>query len=393
MAKDSFTSSLLSFLSSVQGDLANITAPPQFLAPSSVVELGPWGKRPALFAAPANEPDPKRRALLVLKIVLAALRDQLYTTGSTSVSIKKPLNAFLGEVFMASWTDEDTGTKAQLFSEQVSHHPPITAMHIACDEHGIRAGGYARVEMTFGNAINIRQIGHAILHIDKFDEDYLIPLPDVQVRGYLAGCLYPEILGTYTIESSNGYVSEMEFFGSGFFSAGKKNRFKARVFSKEDPDTTLYDAEGVWSDSWTVRDGLTGDILEKFSFDNPKNEASHIEIPAIEAQDPWESRRAWAPVIDRLVKSDYHAASQAKHKLEQAQRQMRAQEAKDQQSWTPLLFRNFSGDDHGVFHRLAEGTDWKLRDKDTKGVWKFDVSRIDGLRRPFRGDMTPYGTS
>lgn len=357
-----------------------------------MVELGPWGKRPALFAAPANEPDPKKRALLVLKIVLAALRDQLYTTGSTSVSIKKPLNAFLGEVFMASWTDEETGTTAKLFSEQVSHHPPITAMHIACDEHGIRAGGYARVEMTFSNAINIRQIGHAMLHIDKYDEDYLIPLPDVQVRGYLSGCLYPEVLGTYTIESSSGYVSEIEFSGSSFFGSGKKNGFKARVYSKDDK-STLYEAEGVWSDGWTVRECSTGAVLEKFSFKDPKNEASHIEIPAIEDQDQWESRRAWAPVIDGLVRGDYHAASQAKHTLEQAQRRMRAEEARDQKTWTPLLFTNFSGIDHGVFHRLAKGTGWKLRDKDTKGVWKLDVSKIDGLRRPLRGETTPYGTS
>lgn len=111
------------FLSSVQGDLANITAPPQFLAPSSVVEVGHcWVQRPDVFAAPAQEPDPKKRSLLVLRLVLIALKSQLYVAGSPTVSIKKPLNAFLGEVFSASWTDSKTGTTAKLCSEQVSHH-------------------------------------------------------------------------------------------------------------------------------------------------------------------------------------------------------------------------------------------------------------------------------
>jgi oxysterol-binding protein-related protein 9/10/11 len=115
------------FLSSVQGDLSNITAPPQFLAPSSVVEVGHcWAQRPAIFAAPAQEADPKKRSLLVLKLVLTALKSQLYVAGSPTVSIKKPLNAFLGEVFAASWTDSKTGSTTKLRSEQVSHHVNTT---------------------------------------------------------------------------------------------------------------------------------------------------------------------------------------------------------------------------------------------------------------------------
>ena len=169
-------------------DLANVTAPPFFLAPSSVVENpGSWAQRPSLFTAPTRELDPAKRSLSVLQLFLAGLRSQLYVAGAPNVSIKKPLNAFLGEMFLASWSEDDSNTR--LVVEQVSHHPPITAMHIASEEHGIRADGYGRVEMTFNGNINIKQMGHAVIHLDRFDEDYLVPLTDVTVRGSGLSCI------------------------------------------------------------------------------------------------------------------------------------------------------------------------------------------------------------
>lgn len=342
-----------------------------------------------MFAAPAQEPDPQKRSLLVLRLVLIALRSQLYIGGSPKVSIKKPLNAFLGELFLASWTHAETDTTTKLYAEQVSHHPPITAMHIADEENGIRADGYARVEMTFSNCVNVKQIGHAILHIDKYDEDHLIPLPDVKVRGYLSACLYPEAAGTYSIVSSSGYVSEITFSGSGYF-RGKKNWFTARTYNQHDPaKKSIYEVEGVWSEGWTVRDA-NGNVLEVFNFNDSRNEPSNINIPATEDQDPWESRRAWKPVIDGLVKGDYSRLSHEKHKLEEAQRRMRAQEVAEGKTWTPLLFTSIPGEDHDVFHRLAKGTEWELRDGDTKGVWRIDDKAKFG-NRPSRGALTPLG--
>src|SRR5690349_2856226 len=116
------------FLATCKGDLANVTGPVTFLAPSSVVEVGHcWAQRPAVFSAPAREPCPEKRSLLVLQLILVALRSQLYVGGaSPKVSLKRPLNAFLGEVFLARWNDNESRSSTRLVAEQVSHHPPIT---------------------------------------------------------------------------------------------------------------------------------------------------------------------------------------------------------------------------------------------------------------------------
>ena len=89
-----------------------------------------------MFCAPASEPDPQKRALLVLRWFLAALRRQQYAGRDEKDGVKKPLNAFLGELFLAEWQDGNGETK--LISEQVSHHPPITACYLWNDKQGVR---------------------------------------------------------------------------------------------------------------------------------------------------------------------------------------------------------------------------------------------------------------
>lgn len=379
----------IKFLTSVQGDLSNITAPPFFLAPSSVVEVGRcWAQHPKIFAAPALEPCPEKRSLLVLRHFLSALRSQLYIAGSPTVSIKKPLNAFLGELFLASWTDPETKAKTRLISEQVSHHPPITAMHISDAENGIRADGYARVEMTFNTTVEVRQVGHAVIHIDKYDEDYIVPLPTVKVRGLLTGKQYPEINETYTILSSSGFVSEIKFTGGGMF-WGTKNGFEARMYRKDDAaKTSIYEASGVWSEAWTVKDCRTGEVVESFDLDAPENAPAPIELPPVSEQDPWESRRAWAGVRSALEVNDFGETVKAKSKVEKAQRAQRATEKAEGRVWKPLFFDNKPGPEHQIFHELTEGTNVRLHDDRTKGVWRVMDDRIN-TQRPFRGNTCP----
>ncbi|KAK3348782.1 hypothetical protein B0T25DRAFT_459652 [Lasiosphaeria hispida] len=383
---------LVKFLGTVQGDLSNVTGPPSLLAPSSVVEVGHcWAQRPAVFAAPALEPDAEKRTLLVLRWFLIALRSQLYVGGAPKASIKKPLNAFLGELFFAAWTDAEHKATTKLVAEQVSHHPPITAMHISDAEHGVRADGYARVEMTFNGAVNIRQVGHAMLHLDRYDEHHLVPLPDVKVRGFLSGCMYPEITGTHSMLSSSGYVTEMKFWGEGMI-RGKRNSFEAKIYRKDDPNqTSIYEVAGCWSEGWTVKDPSTGEVLEVYEVDAPGNEPAPMDIASVEEQDPWESRRAWGGVLGGIENGDMRTVLAEKTRVEQAQRQMRAREAAEGDTWQPLLFRSRDGEEHDVFHELAEGTSWRLWDEKTKGVWRIDDSRATTVQRPFRGEMTPLG--
>lgn len=97
-----------------------MTAPPFILSSTSLVEFSSyWAEHPQLFVAPAAKEDPAERALAVLKWFLSTLKQQYASRSEKLGSEKKPLNPFLGELFLGKWED-DAGT-TELVSEQVRY--------------------------------------------------------------------------------------------------------------------------------------------------------------------------------------------------------------------------------------------------------------------------------
>jgi hypothetical protein len=111
-------SAFLKSIASFSGDLSSLTAPPFILSSTSLVEFSSyWVEHPKIFVAPAQEKDPQKRALLVLKWFLSTLKQQYASRSEKFGNEKKPLNPFLGELFLGKWEDE-AGT-TELVSEQV----------------------------------------------------------------------------------------------------------------------------------------------------------------------------------------------------------------------------------------------------------------------------------
>lgn len=98
--------------------MSSLTAPPFILSGTSLTEFSSyWCEHPSIFVAPAKEADPEKRALLVLKWFLTTLKQQYASRSEQYGNEKKPLNPFLGELFLGKWEDE-AGT-TELISEQV----------------------------------------------------------------------------------------------------------------------------------------------------------------------------------------------------------------------------------------------------------------------------------
>jgi hypothetical protein len=105
-------------IASFNGDLSSMTAPAFILSTTSLTEFSSyWTEHPSVFVAPAAEKDPAKRAALVLRWFLSTLKQQYASRSEKLGSEKKPLNPFLGELFLGKWEDQ-AGT-TQLISEQV----------------------------------------------------------------------------------------------------------------------------------------------------------------------------------------------------------------------------------------------------------------------------------
>lgn len=369
-------------IATIRGDLSNITAPPFVLADKSTTELPRyWIEHPELFCAPAKEKTPEKRILAVLKWFLSSLKGQQYAGREPDEGVKKPLNAFLGEVFIG-----DSGD-CHLVSEQVSHHPPVTACYLSADSAGIRAEGYTRQEITFSGSVNIQQIGHAILHIDEYDEDYLIPLPNVKVKGILTGSTYPELTEPCHIVSSAGFVADVDFSGKGMLGmGGKKNAVEAAVYRTDDKKRkdALFTIGGIWTESLVVKDG-SGKEIE--TYEAAATKAAEFRTTSIDEQDPWESRKAWHGVISSIHEGNMQGVADSKSKLETAQRELRKKDDTSEENWKALFFRKEQR--NPIAEKLLDVIGEKFNPASTCGVWKFDHEEAKKLQKPWRGDLKP----
>lgn len=321
-----------------------------------------------------------------MKLYLASLQRQYYVGRTVKEGLKKPLNPFLGELFLCEYSDHDvTSEKApsstvKVVSEQVSHHPPTTACFVSADDHGVRAQAYSTQRTTLsGTSVMIRQSGHALLTVDKYNETYLLPLPDVCARSILTGVPWPELNDSYKIVSSSGFTAEMKFTGKKLW-GGERNAFEASIYRTADPDTTpLYSVSGSWSSRFSIFDS-TGAEIEVFDLADPKNRPVPVSVKPLEEQNPWESRRAWQATFDAIRNADHSAVVHQKSKLENAQRQMRKQEQHSDQTWETMFFTRTEVVDANpdsvvdqLFQQLDDSEAERLRG--TNGCWRYDQAK------------------
>lgn len=339
--------------------------------------------------------------LLVLKWLLNTLKQQYCSRSEKLGSEKKPLNPFLGELYLGHWDDEYGRT--DLVSEQVSHHPPVTAYCITNKEHGIQLQGYNAQKASFSRTIHVKQIGHALLTFtppgSQSPEQYIISLPALHIENLIYGAPFVE-LGKYThIASSSGLVAKMDFAGKGWMS-GKKNSFTASVWnasgsshgpghSEKDP---IYTAEGQWSEAFDLKEGSGKKATLISSFKPSDIKLSRLNVAPIEEQSPLESRKAWSQVSKAIEKGDMDATSHYKSRIEVAQRNLRAREQKEGRQWERVFFKNVSPDEPSEAKiqeliKLCTSLGWEgLAPEKTAGIWRYDPARAQKAERPFHVD-------
>ncbi|KAK3941815.1 hypothetical protein QBC46DRAFT_381500 [Diplogelasinospora grovesii] len=375
----------LKSIASFNGDLSSLTAPPFILSSTSLTEFSSyWCEHPSIFAAPAKESDPAKRALLVLKWFLTTLKQQYASRSEQYGNEKKPLNPFLGELFLGKWED-DAGT-TELISEQVSHHPPATAYSITNLPTGVHLEGYNAQKASFSKTINIKQIGHAVLTVPapsaKEPDTYLITLPSLHIEGLIFGSPFIELEGASYITSSTGYTAKIDYAGKGWLS-GKKNSFTASLYPTGKAQDVLFNVSGQWTKTFEIRPGASkgkDNLIE--TWDPAQVPTTKLTVAPIEQQHPLESRRAWAKVAAAIAKGDLDAVGQEKSKIENAQREMRAKERAEGRMWQRRYFSvRTDAPDHvltklGPVVGLADDGD---ADK-TGGLWRFDREKTEKVR-------------
>lgn len=246
-------------------------------------------------------------------------------------------------------------------TEQISHHPPISAYYYYNDDKGILARGVDHVCAKFtGTSMKVFSGSHnrgIYVGLKKRDnEEYLCTHPTAYINGWLKGSLYLTI-GEHTVISCPRtrlrtiveYKDESYFTSAKYLVQGKVFRYdpdapfdeKKISLTKIPESDVVCNISGCWRGVISVQKTVN---YAKFYPDTASTSvypysASKMEplmdmmnLPALpkivaplEEQKPQESRKIWHDVTLAIQEGRFDAATKAKRALEDAQRSKTAE--------------------------------------------------------------------
>jgi len=294
-------------------DLHRVPFPTFVLEPRSMLErITDFMSHPELIFDAENLPNSEERFLAVLRYYLSGWHIK-------PKGVKKPYNPVLGEFFRCRYKYPNS-TEGFYISEQVSHHPPVSAYFYISPMNKVRVIGELRPKSKFlGNSVSTVMEGeNRILLMGKEDEgEYGITMPSMFARGILFGKMVLELGETVSAKNEKtGMSCDLEFKTKGFFS-GTYNAISGKVKKN---GSEVGEVSGRWSHVMDYKP-KSGD--KRVLFDADSDEAkSRVEkwVAPEDEQEPNESRRLWKTLTDAIAKSDMDAAANAKGAVENAQR-------------------------------------------------------------------------
>lgn len=127
----------------------------------------------------------------------------------------KPFNPLLGETYELN--REDLGYK--VVCEQVSHHPPISALH-AVSSNFTFSGAIQPKLKFWGKSVEVKPVGTVTLHLTRHNEVYTWQNVNCCVHNIIVGTIWIEHYGNMDIiNHATGFCSKLQFKQKEWFSA------------------------------------------------------------------------------------------------------------------------------------------------------------------------------
>lgn len=154
--------------------------------------------------------DPVKRMELVTAFIIASI-------SCNCQRIVKPFNPLLYETYEYIHELED-GTQVKGIAQQVSHHPPITA--VCCESDHFVSNGVINPKIKFwGRSIEISHDGLLRIHLKRHNESYLFNAVQCSVHNIIVGKLWFEHHGPLVINCYESNVqANLNFKQAGWFS-------------------------------------------------------------------------------------------------------------------------------------------------------------------------------
>lgn len=348
-------------------DLTRVTLPTFILEKRSLLEMySDFLGHPELFISIPGGQTPRERMIRVVKYYLTS-----FHCGRKGQLAKKPYNPIIGETFQCSYYvpksmelndafDLDTRTNVQTSStsapnssthyriryasEQVSHHPPVSAFYAECPEREICMNTHIWTKSKFMNmSIGVVNIGEGVFTLTGHKERYVATFPSAFARSILT-TPWMELGGRCAITCDQTNLAASIVFHPKPMYGGQPHRITAEV-KDMGSGSVFCRAEGEWNGNLTIT-STTVDGNQKIEvIETSTYKSCNKYVRPTNLQEPMESRNLWKGITAALIDNDITAATDRKTALEDWQRKREKRRLDSEQPVKSALFRK-NGDSY-----------------------------------------------
>jgi len=323
-------------------DLYRISLPAALLKPVSMLEYISLFLTPQSFILEsASLEDPEQRMLAVVKWWI----NNMIHIPKKGIIGAKPYNAVLGEVFGAKFIHKDS--KTLYMAEQVSHHPPISAVYMTNRKKNLALKCVLKPKSKFhGNSASTLLDGEIIFQLLNLKEQYHITFPHVVAKGLIWGQQGLEMNEFLKIKcTKTGLSAKIEF------KVKSENEIKGSIKHGENK---LFRLSGSITDKVMIKNLRTKNVTTFIDAANVEQVPKYVK-PVVKQNDN-ESRKVWHKVSYALNKCNYTDANIYKNAVEEEQRGVRKQREERGEQFVPHYFKQEGESFRCLFENVKEYT-------------------------------------
>ncbi|XP_024005212.1 oxysterol-binding protein-related protein 4B isoform X1 [Eutrema salsugineum] len=323
---------ILSLLKNVRpgSDLTNFQLPPQLNLPKSQLQC--YGEMIYSFNGQDLLGECSRRELPIerLKSVvtwnISKLRPVIFG--------QAPYNPVIGE------THHVSNGPINVLIEQVSHHPPVSALQATHEKEDIDVTWIQCFIPKFRGAyVEIEVKGKRVMKLRRRKETYDMTQPRLVIR--LLPVPRADWAGKIKIKCpETDLEAELHLISDSFIERlkGNNNRSIKGKISQSSSGNKLYDIFGQWDRTVMVKNVKTGELEVIY---NANENISGLKPPTVKNLQEvmkTESAMVWSEVSEGILKKDWERAREAKKAVEEKQRESLKEREASGESWIPKYF-------------------------------------------------------
>ncbi|XP_056859195.1 oxysterol-binding protein-related protein 4B-like isoform X1 [Raphanus sativus] len=311
-------------------DLTNFQLPPQLNQPRSQLQC--YGEMIYSFCGQDLMGECSRRDLPIERLKSVVMWN--ISTLRPIVFGMSPYNPVLGE------THHVSNGHINVLTEQVSHHPPVSALHATHENENIDVTWCQYFTPKFRGAyVDVEVKGRRIMNLLNRKETYEMDQPRLVVRFLPA----PGAHWTGKIKikcPETDLEAELHLISDSLIERfkGNNNRSIKGKISQTSSGDKLYDISGHWDRTVMAKNLKTGEVEVIY---NAKESISGLKPPTVknlkEVMET-ESAMVWSEVSEKILKKDWEKAREAKKGVEDKQRESLKQREASGESWVPKHF-------------------------------------------------------